>query len=129
MAINSRLSSTLGVFFYNKNNMRPVKLEFSKKFLQYGKLDDIKKTIKHECIHYALFMKKKPYRDGEEHFESEIIKHNAVSTNKIDFRIERNVRVYQCNCNEYVYLQTITPKYCTRCKHNLTYVGRRKQLV
>lgn len=129
IVINARLSSTLGQLIYNKTNNRPVRLEFSKRYLINGDIEDIKKVIKHECIHYALFMKKLPYNDGDPYFEEELRKHNSIATDVISFKTLRNVRIYKCDCREYTFLQTISPKYCTRCDHDLTYVGNRKQLV
>lgn len=129
IAINPRLSSTLGQFIYNTKNNRPVRLEFSKKYLMKGKIEDIKKMIKHECIHYAMFMMNKPYDDGDPYFEAELKKHNSISTDIIDFKVERNVRVYACDCREHVYLTTITAKHCTICNKNLRNAGRRKQLI
>ena len=129
IVINPRLSSTLGQFLYNKTNNRPVRLEFSKKYLINGNLNDIKKMIKHECIHYAMFIMNKPFNDGDPYFEAELKKHNSISTDIINFPVERNVRVYTCDCREHIYLTTITAKYCTTCNQRLAYIERRKQLV
>lgn len=129
VVINSRLTSTLGVFIHSKIPMTPLRLEFSKKYLEYADLSDIIKLIKHECIHYALYMQNKPYKDGDAYFESELIKHGSNTTETVTFMIERNVRVYACKCHEHIYLSTITPKMCTACNTRLSYVGRRRELV
>lgn len=133
VAINSRLTTTLGQFVHTRNKhtgeRKPVRLEFSKKFLENGKLEDILSTIRHESIHLALFILDKPYKDGMPLFESELKKHGANSTGTTELLIERNVRVYKCNCDEFVFLRTITPKICVSCRGKLQYAGRRKQLM
>lgn len=130
ITINSRLSSTLAALvLMGKSNPKLIRIEFSKKYLIHGELDDIISTIKYESIHYALFTLGKPYKDGTTLFESELVKHGSNSTETSDLSYERNVRVYRCNCNEHIFLRTITSKYCTRCNADLRYVGRRKQLV
>lgn len=127
--INSRLRSTLGQFVHTIKPLTPLSLEFSKKYLEYADRKDIIKLIKHECIHYSLYMQNKPHRDGDAYFESELIKHDSNATETVTFMTERNVRVYACKCKEHVFLSTITAKMCTVCKARLTYVCRRKELV
>lgn len=124
--INSRLSSTLGVFFHGKGRNKPNRIEFNKKFMENGSTDDIIQVIVHECVHYALYMLDKPYNDGDSYFEEELIRHRAASTNKIEFSIERNVRVYKCKCTEHVFLSTIRPSTCTKCNSGLDYVGENR---
>lgn len=127
--VNSRMINTLGAFDYNGKTNTPIKLEFSKKFFENGIYSDKINVIKHECIHYALFILGKPYSDGDPYFESEIKKHNSCSTHTITFKTERNVRVYSCECQEHVFMQIISAKVCTRCNRRLYYIGRRKQLI
>lgn len=127
--INPRLSSTLGRFVHYDGWGSPLHLEFSKKFLTSGKDKDIIDVLRHECIHYALYVLKKPFIDGEKYFEDELIKHGVPSTDVINFLTERYVRVYSCKCKEHVFLQTIAARYCLKCDSDLVYVGRRKQLA
>lgn len=129
VAINPRLSSTLGVFIHGKGRNKPNRIEFNKKFIECGNMDDIIQVIIHECVHYALYMLDKPYEDGDSYFEEELIKHGVANTNEIEFRIERNVRVYKCKCTEHVFLSTIRPSTCTKCNSGLVYIERRKEVV
>lgn len=127
---NSRLTRTLGKFVFNSETHEAARLEFSKKFMLSEKPSGDKiKVIKHECIHYALFLTGKPYNDGDPYFEGELVKHDSISTNSISFRTERNIRVYECHCREHLYSQTISAKRCTRCNQRLTYKDSRKMLV
>ena len=131
IVINGRLTRALGSYVTTRsgNNEKPVRIELSKKHLEYSKIEDIQDTIKHEIIHHALHLLGKPFDDGHPIFESELKKHCSIRMKTVYVPIERNVRVYRCKCDEYIYLRTITPKYCTVCNHDLTYVGRRKQFV
>jgi len=132
--INGRLKIVLGRF---KNtgaiNRRPVKIEMSKQYLIHGKLEDIQSTIRHECIHYALYVTGKPYKDGERLFESELRKFDTNSTKTTSLRLERNVSLYKCSCTTHVKKRALRNggKYhrCTRCKSSLTYIGKEKRLV
>jgi len=126
--INSRTTTTLGSFIHSKKN-GAIRLEFSKKFFQNGEIVDIYDTMRHECIHYALYVKEKPFRDGDRYFEDELIKYNTTSTGMTDVRYERNVRVYSCKCDEHIFLATIRPSKCTKCNSVLEYKERRKQLM
>ena len=127
--LNSRLFSTFGCFVHGDGWDRPIRLEFNKKFITKGEREDIIKVIIHECVHYALYMHRKPFYDCDKYFEDELIKHGAPSDEHIDFKIERNVRVYTCKCKEHIFLQLIYPKRCLRCKTDLKYVGKRRELV
>lgn len=129
VVLNPRLTRTLGSFIHNPKTKTPIELEFSKKFMENAELDAKIKIIKHECIHYALFVQEKPYKDGEALFEEELIKHNSVATDTLFFITERNVRVYSCACQEHIFQQTISAKICTKCRQRLVYSGRRKQLI
>lgn len=130
VCINPRLSKALGWFIHNDKTHTPIKIEISKKFLNGGNLDDIKSVLKHECIHYALYVNRKPFLDGDPYFENELLKYNACSTDTIDFKIKRNVRVYSCECQEHIFKALISRKYrCLKCKKYLEYKEAREEMV
>lgn len=56
--LNGRLSKTLGRVHFTQSNINgelsPLKMEFSKKFLEIGSNEEIKKVIAHEWAHYYL---------------------------------------------------------------------------
>jgi SprT-like protein len=126
---NGRLITTLGAFVHKSKPLNPLYIEFNKKFVENAKLDDIISIIKHECIHYAMYMLNKPFYDGDKEFEEELTKHAASSTDQIQFYVERNVRVYKCKCREHIHLAIICPSVCNRCSKPLIYQGIRKQLA
>lgn len=131
IVINGRLSATLGRYGTkgSRGNEKPVRIEISKKYLTYGSLEDIKGTIRHELIHHALHLLGKPFDDGHPEFEAELIKQGSHSTETVDLKTYRNVRVYECNCREFVFLATISSSKCNKCNGTLLYKERRKQLI
>ena len=139
ISINGRLTSVMGRFTWKKYKGftvdgrvgEPVDIQISKKYLQYGSKDDIVDTIKHEAVHYALFVKGLPHSDGDKHFEEELKRLGVTATETSSYKFPRNVRVYTCKCegdNEHIFLRTITPSYCTACGKNLIYKEKRKEL-
>lgn len=131
IVINGRLSSTLACYVTigSGKNEKPIRIEISKKYLMYGNLEDIKQTIKHELIHHIMHLQGKPFNDGHPEFEAELIKQGSHSTETVDFKMYRNVRVYECNCKEFVFLATISTSKCKKCNGTLIYKERRKQLI
>ena len=131
--VNSRLKTTLGRFRYTRTTKKPVKLEFSKNYIVNGKLEDIQGTIKHECIHYALFMLGKPFNDGQPLFESELVKHGSHSTRTVRLAIERNINLYKCKCGTHTTKRALRNNgrfhTCTKCKQNLVYLGKEKVVI
>lgn len=78
---NNRLRSTYGRFILKNNE--PNCIELAGVLLDYGVEEVIFNILKHECIHYALFEKQQPYRDGHPVFESELKRHGVLGTGKV----------------------------------------------
>lgn len=133
IVINPYISNVLARFLHYKNHGSSIALEFSKKYLKHGQLNDILGTIKHECIHFAMYEMYRPYKDGHPEFEAELKKHGANTTETVNYKMERNVRVYKCNCREHIELRKLSNNgadyQCVDCKADLVYKERRKQLV
>ncbi|MED1863271.1 SprT-like domain-containing protein [Fictibacillus nanhaiensis] len=127
---NGSLITTLGVFIHISDTLTPSRIEFNKKFIENGKYKDIISVIKHECIHYAMYMLGRPFKDWDKEFEKELQLHDAApNTQDIDYYVERNVRVYKCKCREHIQFAIISPSVCTKCNYRLIYQGTRKQLA
>lgn len=113
IVINGRLSSCEGYFAYNRRNNKrtPLRIEFSERYLALSMLDaedgilSVIQLVKHELIHYACFMLNKPFSDGDEYFENELLKHGSSASgttrkslvkacNSISYRV---VDVYEIN--------------------------------
>jgi len=75
------LRSTYGRFILKNNE--PNCIELAGVLLDYGVEEVIFNILKHECIHYALFEKQQPYRDGHPVFEAELKRHGVLGTGKV----------------------------------------------
>lgn|SRR5699024_1734923 len=124
--INGRLSRTLGQFVYNKREKKPISIEMSKKYLVNGKLEDIKSTLRHEAIHYALFVQGRDYRDGDDDFENELKKHNTHSTGTVHYKRKRLKVTHECGCgNQWIRQRSMNNKYmCASCETTIKEVKR-----
>ena len=54
--INARLTTTLGRVTFSSIDCHPIKIEFSKNFIDTGADADILNVIKHEYVHYYLLV-------------------------------------------------------------------------
>ena len=86
IVINSRLKTALAYFRFWHNGI-PENISVSEKFLAGSRYDSLEvafgaitAVLKHELVHYALFMKKEPFNDGDPHFESELARVSACSS-------------------------------------------------
>lgn len=77
---NNRLRSSLGRFVYDRHH-RAMRIELAGFLLDYGAKSVIIDVLMHECIHYALFEKGLPHRDGEAYFEKQLQLHGVSRTN------------------------------------------------
>lgn len=132
ITINGRLKRVLGRYRFFTSG-EPIRIEISKEYLIRGNIEDIKGTIKHECIHYALHQQGKPHRDGTATFESELVKHGSHSTKTISVKMERNYNLYKCECTVHKKVRALHSNgayhTCRGCKANLTFIGKKKMLA
>ena len=127
--VNGRLKSKNGRFVYSRRIKRPVKIEISKNYIQYQDWKIVIETLKHECIHYALYMLDKPFHDGHPLFEAEIQKHDSHSTGVI--RYKGKVVTYECPSCKHEWRRK--KKYpnngagyqCAKCKVQIVYTGEK----
>lgn len=125
---NNRLRSTHGRFMINANQ-KPLRIEIAGKAIDYGTDEAIIGILKHECIHYALYLQGRAYQDGHPEFEGELRKHQAPSTNTFKIGI---YYVFSCNRCGKTYesirkqLAKTPSKYKTKCcQASLTVIGER----
>ena len=75
--INARLIRTMGFFEHSTSSKRPIKISISKRMIVcaivMGEMDVVLDTLRHELVHYALYMDDKEYRDGQLDFETKIM--------------------------------------------------------
>ena len=82
LKINNRLSRTLGRYIVTPN-MFNDRIELSGKLIRHGSDQEVISVLKHECIHCAMYRLDRPFDDGHEEFENELIKHDSHSTGSI----------------------------------------------
>src|SRR5690606_16736069 len=98
LKINGRLRKTFGRFVYYPNRAKSV--ELSKYLIENNEPVVVLDVLRHELVHYALFMLDKPFSDGHPVFESELKKLGVVSQSTINkYKIKtkpRNISIYEC---------------------------------
>jgi SprT-like protein len=116
LELNGRLKTACGRFVYYRNSRTPKKVELNKVFAQNNEPTVVLDVLRHELVHYALFMQGKPHSDGQPCFENELKRLGVVSQKTIDqYKIASRVQVYGCTrcTNEY--------QMTRRLKHNGKY--------
>lgn len=79
---NKRLKRSYGRFVIRINrrtNNETLKIDLCPITVKYATIDTLTDTVKHECIHYALYKLCRGYKDGCEDFENELKKHLVTS--------------------------------------------------
>ena len=74
---------TQGRFRFFPDTMEPDKIIINLRMVYYlalGYDEEFYANLKHELIHYCLFMTGKPFNDGDNYFEKELSIHNAISS-------------------------------------------------
>ena len=139
LKINSRLRTTCGRFVYTQyvnKPSTPKSVEINKYFLENNEPAVVLDVLRHELVHYALFMQGKPHRDGHPVFENELKRLGIVSQDTIDkYNIKTRpakIRIYECvDCGHKYKRQRALAhggKYhrCGYCKGKLIDKGRIK---
>lgn len=125
--INGRLSRSLGRFVCYPSRKKSVKIELSKNLLEFYDDDEVVDTLRHECVHYALFELGKPFKDHDTYFINTCNRLNVGLTNTTQHK--GLVHVYKClGCNkEHEVLRRFNPKAyrCSRCKEGFEYVSQK----
>lgn len=107
LEINARLKTTYGCFRYTivkaTGGTKPKAIHLNKFFVENNNLESVVDVLKHELVHYALFMQGKPHSDGDYYFEKELKRLNVVSQETINKKydikskkIKKTVHLYKC---------------------------------
>jgi SprT-like protein len=127
--VNGRLKSTYGRFVYQPRGRQPLRIEMGKNYIEHQEWKTIYETLKHECIHYALFVLGKPHRDGHPVFEAELQKHDSHSTGTVQYR--GKVVQYGCPCCNAVFTKKRRYKNnglgyrCRKCQEQIVFLGEK----
>jgi SprT-like protein len=101
LELNGRLNTTCGRFIstrYRDGRREPKIVELNKTFAQNNEPTVVLDVLRHELVHYALFMQGKPNSDGHPVFENELKRLGIVSQQTIDrYKIASKKQVYACS--------------------------------
>lgn len=130
--ISNRMTRTFGSFVRTRNRLtgetQSKEIVISSNLYKYHGYDNMIDTLKHECIHYALYTLGRPFKDGQAYFENTLKEHGVSSTGTKKFK--GKAHQYECTGCKNTFRQTRrfnTDKYrCSHCKGQLVYV---KQLI
>ena len=107
LQLNGRMQRTCGWFKHKRAWNMPTCIELNKFFVENNEPTLVLDVLRHELVHYALYMQKKPYRDGQAMFENELKRLGVVSQSTINkYTIEskpKSMVVYKCimpNCGQ-----------------------------
>jgi len=131
LKLNGRLSKTLGWFSYTTKGGKPLSVELNKQFVLNNESQLILDVLKHELVHYALFMQGKPHSDGDSYFENELKRKGIVSQDTINkkYKIASVKNIYKClKCDtNHTRARRITAlsRYSCTCGGKLEYLGKR----
>lgn len=110
LILNPRMRTTYGWFKYRKNkvgsNKSAISVELSKFFVENNNTEVVLDVLRHELIHYALFMMDKPFKDGNPTFENELKKLSIVSQSNVG--LKHKIKNKPKNMNLYI---------CSKCNH------------
>jgi SprT-like protein len=100
LEMNGRLKKACGRFVYYKNHRTPKSVQMNKYFVENNEPTVVLDVLRHELVHYALFMLGKPYSDGHPTFENELKRLGVVSQQTIDkYTIQSKptkIQFYEC---------------------------------
>lgn len=130
--ISNRMSSTFGKFVLTRDRAtgetKSKEIVISRNLYNYHGYYKMIDTLKHECIHYALYTLGRPYKDGQAYFENTLKEHGVSSTGT--HRYKGKAHLYTCKSCDNSFKQKRrfnTDKYvCSHCKGQLEYV---KQVI
>ena len=102
--LNGRMRKTCGWFKHTRSRVtgegKAVKIEMNRFFVENNDPITVLDVLRHELVHYALYIQKKPYNDGHPVFENELKRLKIVSQSTIDkYEIKSkpiNMSVYKC---------------------------------
>jgi SprT-like protein len=138
LQLNGRMQRTCGWFKHKRAWNMPTCIELNKFFVENNDPTLVLDVLRHELVHYALYMQKRPYRDGQATFENELKRLGVVSQSTINkYTIEskpQTKHIYQCaNCGHEYHRARALPKNRSyscgirMCKGDL--IDRGKRLV
>jgi SprT-like protein len=136
LQLNSRMQRTCGWFKHKRSRKEPICVELNKFFVENNEPVMVLDVLRHELVHYAMYMQDKEYKDGSYGFERELKRLGIVSQNTIDkYDISskpKSKRIYECaNCGHEYHRARALPRNrsyscgVTGCRGSLIDKGKR----
>lgn len=130
VVISKRMKRSFGLFRYEvnrrRNTKKPIDIRMSYEFMKHRSTDEILDVLFHECVHYALFTKGLPHRDGDATFKRTVDRLGISRTRTYKFK----GYAYQYTCKD-CGMQTkrrmkgYEKRYiCGRCRGRFTFDGK-----
>ena len=100
--IRSSLKRTLGYFQHKQDAVKePIKIALASRLFTHYPKEVVYDVLKHELVHYALYMLGKPHKDGHPYFENELKRLGVSSTGT--YQAKGFYHVYRCSsCNRVI---------------------------
>jgi SprT-like protein len=112
--VSPQLKSTYGYFRHGR--LDSVEIKLSKQMLENQSRAVSIDVLKHELVHYALFEKRLPYKDGQDHFENTLKDLGVASTRT--YKYVGELHHYRCKkgCQSFKKRRRgyEKPRYCCR---------------
>jgi SprT-like protein len=107
LRLNGRMQRTCGWFKHKGLKKQPIVVELNKFFVENNEPMLVLDILRHELVHYAMYMQGRDYKDGSYGFERELKRLGVVSQSTIDkYEITSkpiSAIVYKCimpNCGQ-----------------------------
>ena len=133
VSVNNRLRSSIGRFARNYNNDGSIepKIEISGKWIQpiilldyqRNHLSFLEGVLRHEALHYALYLLEVPHSDGTDSFE------RALYLSKTPASFSTNQRLVYENTVSSGMLWRYYTKECNACGHSMIKTSTKKPRV
>ena len=126
--ISKRMKSKLGAFQikYQKQQVVSKEIVMSHTFLVNNSREIILDVLYHECVHYALYTLKKPYRDSDREF-TETLENLGIARQKLIYSKHRDRLTHECRKCSYQFTKRVkgyNKRYiCRHCRGRFTYKG------
>ena len=127
LRVSKRMKSKLGVFSikYNKNEVLSSEIVLSHNFIINNDKDAVLDVLYHECVHYALYKRKLPFRDSDPEFINTLERLEISRTRSYKYRGQSYL--YECRKCGYQFSKNMKgyeKRYmCGRCRGKFTYRG------
>lgn len=127
LRISKRMKSKLGVFSikYNRNKVLSSEIVLSYNFIINNGTEAILDVLYHECVHYALYKKRLPFRDSDPEFINTLERLGISRTRS--YKYKGQAFLYECRKCKYRFSKNMKgyeKRYmCGRCRGRFTYKG------